>query len=184
MNHRYYTEEDLLEGCRAGNSRFQQALFDRYSRKMFGVCLRYCDNRDDAQDVLQDGFIKVFGNLHQFRGNGSLEGWVRRVMVTTALEHYRRRSRYIFVETEEWHQVELNSDALSALGAAELTKLIQELPTGYRTVFNLYAIEGYTHEEIGGMLGISEGTSKSQLSRARKTLQDALGGAHANKHLA
>jgi len=167
------TEAELVAGCREGNARSQKMLYERYYRKMYGVCLRYADSSDDAQDVLQEGFIRVFRNLGNFRGDGSLEGWVRRVMITASLEHYRRKSRYFIVDIEDAHFVaEQDVSALSRMSADELTAIIQQLPVGYRTVFNLFAVEGYSHNEIGEMLGISEGTSKSQLSRAKKILQE------------
>ena len=169
-----YTEADLVTGCQREDPRYQRALYDRYHRLMLGVCLRYTDNRDDAQDILQEGFIRVFKYIQSFRSEGSFEGWIRRIMVHTAIEHYRRSSRYFMVDVKEAHDIQLDADALSALSRDEILALIQELPTGYRTVFNLYAIEGYTHQEIGEMLNISDGTSKSQLSRAKRMLQEKL----------
>lgn len=173
------TEAELAEGCRLGNARMQRELYDRYRRTMYGVCLRYTDNRDDAMDVLQEGFIRVFRNISSFRGEGSLEGWVRRVMISVSLEHYRRKSRYFFVDIEDaGDMAQGDVNAIARMGADELTALIQQLPVGYRTVFNLFAVEGYSHEEIGQMLGISEGTSKSQFARARKVLQDKVRDLH------
>lgn len=169
-----YTEAELVAGCQREEPRYQRALYDRYHRLMLGVCLRYTDDRDDAQDILQEGFIRVFKNIQRFRSEGSFEGWVRRIMVHTAIEHYRRNSRYFMVDVKEASDIQLDADALSSLSRDEILTLIQELPSGYRTVFNLYAIEGYTHQEIGEMLNISDGTSKSQLSRAKRLLQEKL----------
>ena len=139
---------------------------------MYTVCLRYAGNGDDAQDVLQDGFVKVFKNLEKFRGEGSFEGWIRRIFVNTAIEHLRRKTQLISIGEKEERSIPLNEKtALDNLAEKDILELIQQLSPGYRTVFNMYVIEGYTHKDIGGILGISEGTSKSQLARARVILQ-------------
>lgn len=169
-----YSEADLVEGCKKGDPLYQRALYQRFYKLMYGVCLRYTDNRDDAEDILQDGFVKVFKNLNSFQGKGSFEGWVRRIMVHTSIEHYRRNSRYFMVDVNDAYDLETDSDVVSSLSREEILSLIRKLPVGYRTVFNLYAVEGYSHREIGEMLGISEGTSKSQLSRAKKILQEKI----------
>jgi RNA polymerase sigma factor (sigma-70 family) len=140
---------------------------------MFGICLRYAGNYDDAQDILQDGFVKVFEKIDQFGFKGAFEGWIRRIMVNTALERFRTNYQIINIndnlkEVDHEHRSDFSSD----IDARELIRFIQELSPKYRTVFNLYAIEGYSHKEIGEMLGISEGTSKSNLSRARDILQE------------
>jgi len=166
-----YPEEELVAGCQKEKPTYQRALYRQYHRKMYGICLRYTDDAQDAQDILQEGFIKVFRSIKKFRSQGSLEGWIRRIMIHTAIEHYRRRSRYFMVDMEEAEKVELETEALSNLSRDEILHLIQQLPPGYRTVFNLYCIEGYSHREISLMLNISEGTSKSQLSRAKALLQ-------------
>lgn len=169
-----YTEQELLQGCQRGDAALQQALYRSFYRKMFGVCLRYTDNRDDAEDVLQEGFIRVFRYIGKFRGEGSLEGWIRRIMVRAAIEHYRQRSRMFMVELDHVREAAPDTDVLSKLSREELLEVIRGLPPGYRTVLNLYAIEGYTHVEIAAMLGISEGTSKSQFSRAKTLLAERL----------
>lgn len=169
-----YTEAELVVGCKREDPIFQRALYQRYYRLMFGVCLRYTDNQEDAQDILQEGFIKVFKHIHTFRGQGSFEGWIRRIMVHTSIEHYRRNSRYFMVDIKEAGPMEFDSEALAEMGREEILGLVQNLPVGYRTVFNLYVIEGYTHQEISLMLNISTGTSKSQLSRAKKLLQSQI----------
>ena len=140
---------------------------------MFGTCLRYAGNHEDAQDILQEGFIKVFEKIHQFGFKGAFEGWIRRIMVNTALEKYRLHYRLIAADENmaEAEKAEAG-DMTSNIEAAELVRIIQELTPRYRIVFNLYALEGYSHKEIGEMLDISEGTSKSNLSRARAILQD------------
>ncbi len=170
----HYTEAELIKGCQKGSGLHQQALYQQYHRKMFGVCLRYTNKQEDAEDVLQEAFIKVFKHINGFRGNGSFEGWIRRIMVHTSIEHYRKRSRYFMVDIDQANEVELDADQLSEMSRDEILDLVQGLPTGYRTVFNLYAIEGYPHKEIAEMLGISVGTSKSQFSRAKALLKEKM----------
>jgi RNA polymerase sigma factor (sigma-70 family) len=167
------TERDLIGGCLNGDRRMQEELYRRYSPRMYAVCLRYAGSSEEAEDILQEGFIKVFKKMDSYRGDGSFEGWMRRVFVNTAIEHFRRR-RYLMPVTEkEENSVAGNyNSALDDLGAKDIMALVQDLSPGYRTVFNMYVVEGYTHKEIADMLGISEGTSKSQLSRAKVILQD------------
>ena len=151
----------------------QEELYQRYSPRMYAVCLRYAGNADEAQDVLQDGFIKVFKKMDSYRGDGSFEGWMRRVFVNTAIEHFRRKRYMMPVTEKEENTLEGKyTSVLDDLGAKDILALVQELSPGYRTVFNMYVVEGYTHREIADMLGISEGTSKSQLSRAKVIIQD------------
>jgi RNA polymerase sigma-70 factor (ECF subfamily) len=146
-----------------------------YSPKMFGVCLRYSGHQEDAQDILQEGFIKVFRNLEKFRREGSFEGWMRRIFVNTAIEHYRKSiNLYPVSESQENNVEDKEWNAFDKLALKDLVKLIQTLSPGYRTVFNLYVVEGYTHREIAEMMGISEGTSKSQLARAKAILQNLI----------
>jgi len=151
----------------------QEELYNRFSGKMYAVCLRYSNNADDAQDLLQEGFIKVYRNLHRFRAEGSFEGWVRRVFVNSSIEHFRKKSIQLAAVSEREEETIGDKDinALDTLAEKDIINLIRELSPGYRTVFNLYVVEGYSHGEIAGMLGISEGTSKSQLARARGVLQ-------------
>ncbi len=166
------TESDLIKGCLAGNRRIQELLYQRFAPKMYAVCLRYANNTDDAQDLLQEGFIKVYRNLEKFRGEGSFEGWVRRVFVNTAIEHYRRKINLNTIsEKEERTIVDSAWNVLDHLAERDIIHLVQELSPGYRSVFNMYVIEGYSHKEIGELLDISEGTSKSQLARAKAILQ-------------
>jgi RNA polymerase sigma-70 factor (ECF subfamily) len=146
-----------------------------YSPKMFGVCLRYSGHQEDAQDILQEGFIKVYRNLEKFRREGSFEGWMRRIFVNTAIEHYRKSTNlYPVSESQENNVEDKEWNAFDKLALKDLVKLIQTLSPGYRTVFNLYVVEGYTHREIAEMMGISEGTSKSQLARAKAILQNLI----------
>jgi len=167
------SENDLINGCMEDNRRMQEEMYRRFSPRMYAVCLRYAGNAEEAEDILQEGFIKVFKKLDSFRREGSFEGWVRRIFVNTAIEHFRRK-RYLMPVTEkEENTIEGKyTSVLDELGAKDIMALIQKLSPGYRTVFNMYVVEGYTHKEIAEMLGISEGTSKSQLSRAKVILQD------------
>lgn len=166
-------ESDLITGCIEGNRRMQEELYKRFSPRMYAVCLRYAGNAEEAEDILQEGFIKVFKKLDSFRSEGSFEGWVRRIFVNTAIEHFRRK-RYLMPVTEkEENTIEGKYvSVLDNLAEKDIISLVQELSPGYRTVFNMYVVEGYTHKEIADMLGISEGTSKSQLSRAKVILQE------------
>ncbi len=166
------SESDLIKGCLAGDRGLQEQLYKKYAAKMYAICLRYCNKPEDAQDILQDGFVKVFKNLDRYRGDGSFEGWVRRIFVNTAIEHYRRQIHlYPVTEGQENVLETKERSVLDSLNMKDLMNIIQQLSPGYRTVFNLYAVEGYSHKEIADMLGISEGTSKSQLARARGVLQ-------------
>jgi RNA polymerase sigma factor (sigma-70 family) len=167
------SESDLIKGCIAGDRRMQEELYRRFASKMYAVCLRYANNADDAQDLLQEGFIKVYRNLHRFRAEGSFEGWIRRVFVNTSIEHFRKKSTKMSMVTdkEESNIEDADITALQRLAEKDIINIIQELSPGYRTVFNLYVVEGYSHKEIGDLLGISEGTSKSQLARAKGVLQ-------------
>jgi RNA polymerase sigma-70 factor (ECF subfamily) len=168
-------EHELIEGCRRQNRQAQQALYELYSGKMYALCCRYVKDKMEAEDVLVVAFTKIFERIHQYKGDGSFEGWIRRVMVNESLG-FLRKNKNMYVETDiEAAEREPNYEQLdSVLEAEDLMKLIEGLPTGYRVVFNLYAIDGYSHQEIGEQLGISENTSKSQLSRARVLLQKRL----------
>lgn len=166
-------ERQLIEGCRRGDRLAQKELYERYSRRMMGVCLRYANDRETARDLLQDGFVKVFTGMDSYSGAGSFEGWMRKIFVNCALE-YLRKSDVLRDSTDLDNTAELihpESSVLSDMSAAELMKLVQELPTGFRTVFNLFAIEGYSHKEISEMLEITESTSRSQFTRAKQMLQ-------------
>jgi RNA polymerase sigma-70 factor (ECF subfamily) len=166
------SDTDLIKGSIAGDPRMQEALYNRYAPRMYAVCLRYAGNNDDAQDLLQEGFIKVFRNLERFRHEGSFEGWLRRVFVNTSIEHYRRKVHLNSISDQEEKGIEDASvSVLDQLAERDIVQLVQELSPGYRAVFNLYVIEGYSHREIAEMLQISEGTSKSQLARAKSILQ-------------
>jgi len=179
-----YSEEDLVKRCLKNEAKAQEEFYRRYAPKMYGVCLRFAKNNMEADDVLQEGFIKVFTNLKSFRNEGSLEGWIRRTIVNTAINIYKKNVKYqkdIEIDKAEVIQNE-NAGPIDNLGVEELLKLITELPAGYRMVFNLNIMEGYTHKEISTLLNISENTSKSQLSRARQTLQKKLSELQENKY--
>ena len=151
----------------------QRELYDRFAPKMYGVCLRYAGNAEEAEDILQEGFIKVFNKIGSFRSEGSFEGWIRRIFVNTAIEHYRKKIYLQPITDYEESTVEGKYlSVLDNLAEKDIIQLVQQLSPGYRTVFNMYVVEGYTHRQIAEILGISEGTSKSQLSRAKLILQD------------
>ena len=167
------TDEDLVRDCSRGDSRAQRALYERFSRRMFGICLRYTSSREEAEDILQEGFVKVFQAIGMWRAVGPLENWVKKIIVNTALDHYRQQHTRI-EETELFENSGEGVEPLQQYHAQELLRIIQKLPSGYRTVFNLYAIEGYNHKEIAEMLNVTEGTSKSQYARARTHLTKML----------
>lgn len=170
------TDEQMVSGCLEGDRIAQKALYQAYAGKMMSICMRYASNREQAQDILQDGFVKVFQKMDHYRGDGPLGGWIARTMVNTALDQIRRNKpfEHSLDLTEAQHLHAAEGQALSRLGTEELMGLIQALPPGYRTVFNLFAIEGYPHKEISEMLGISENTSKSQFMKARAYLRKLL----------
>lgn len=172
--HTLLSEQELIEGCRSGDRSSQRALYERYSRKMLVVCLRYSKTTAEAEDILQEGFVKVFHALKDFRQESKLETWITRIMVNAALNSQRKKLYlYPMVDVQE---IDLPEDEVSISGIhfSQLLEMIQSLPQGCQVVFNLFAIEGYNHKEIGEMLGISEGTSKSQYARARSLLQAKL----------
>jgi RNA polymerase sigma factor (sigma-70 family) len=173
-------EVELISACRQGSVRAQKQLYERFAGLMLTVCLRYLRQRADAEEAMLTGFVKVFRALEQYRHEGSFEGWIRRIMVNEALGQLRKKEPiHLAIDDMVTDVPSTQATAESDMAAADLMQLLSELPAGYRTVFNLYAIEGYTHPEIGELLGISEGTSKSQLSKARAMLQRRLEAASA-----
>lgn len=169
------TDQKLVKQCRKGDSRAQRELYEKFAPQMLSVCRRYVKSLEDAEEVLSNAFIKVFTKIDQYSGEGALGGWIRRIMVNESL-NYIRYQKNLFVEIEEENHLNVSHDGFaSQIDADHLLAMVAELPLGYRTVFNLYAIEGYTHKEIGEMLGVSENTSKSQLSKARRHLQERIG---------
>ncbi len=175
LSNQLVSDSDLIRGCLDGDRRMQKMLYDRFSPKMYAVCLRYMGNADDAQDILQEGFIKVYKNLERYRGDGSFEGWVRRIFVNTAIEQLRKKKIDISISEKEEETIEYKTVAApDKIGEKDLLNIVQELSPGYRTIFNLYVVEGFGHKEIAEMMNISEGTSKSQLARARIILQEKI----------
>ncbi len=169
-------EQDLVNGCRKRERSAQKRLYDAFAGKMFALCLRYVKNRADAEDVLQDAFVKIYENIDSYRGDSPLQYWIKSIVVNTALKHIRKQKH--LMELDDVHtydnHVADSEFTLSGFQMQQLLGFIQELPIGCQTVFNLYAIEGYQHNEIAELMGISEGTSKSQYSRARTLLQQKL----------
>lgn len=167
-----FTESELINGCIIGNREAQRTLYHRYSPKMFSVCLRYAKDYHSAEDVLQEGFIKVFRYIAKFRHEGSFEGWMRRIFINTSIEFLRKSvSMYPIIDSEDKPIDILDESHFDDLDHQDLMQMVQSLSPGYRTIFNLYVVEGYSHKEIAKMLEINEGTSKSQLARARVILQ-------------
>lgn len=164
--------EQLIKDCVAGKQRALAQLYHMFSAKMYGVCLRYAKDATEAEDNLQEGFIKVFNNLKTFRNEGSLEGWIRRIMINVSLEKLRKQQLLYPVEdVAVFDTVNYSDDVIAKISAEDLLKLVQELPPRYRLVFNLYAIEGLSHQEIAEEMSITQGTSKSNLARARDILK-------------
>lgn len=177
------TENELIAGCIRQDRTCQEALYKRFYGKMLGVCLRYAKDREQARDMLQDGMIKVFSTIRNFAGRGSLEGWVRRIVVNTAVDHLRRnKHEYLIVSTvhmrdgdvpDHTDEVE-EEDLIAALSEEQILQAVQQLSPAYRTVFNLYVLENFSHKEIAEQLNISEGASKSNLAKARFQLKKLL----------
>ena len=172
---RAYTDVDLVEGCLAGKPAAQRALYERYAGKMLSVCLRYATDRMEAEDVLHLALMKVYTKMDSYRG-GALEGWIRTICVREAINHYhaKKRQKINYGQEENLPAEEAPAEALSSLTLQDLQRLVETLPEGAKIIFTLYAVEGFDHNEIADMLKISVGTSKSQLSRARKLLQERL----------
>lgn len=169
------TEKKLVKGCLRADRKSQEELFRRYSGKMLAVCMRYARHRMEAEDLLQDAFIKVYQNLDKFKFSGSLEGWIRRIVINTALKAYGKKSfQNEQIGLESTIEQIKDPTILASINEEELLKLVSRLPDGYRIVFNLFAIEGYSHKEIAELLGIQESTSRSQLVKARKMLQQLI----------
>lgn len=174
-------EQALIEACIKGNAKAQRELFDRFSGKMLGICFRYCVNLEDARDAMQMGYIKVFNLIHKFKGNSKLETWMTRIMINTAIDLFKKNNRFeLYEDPQQVSQLSGDQDMMIDTSEADdlteqdILNIVSELPDGYRIVFNLYAIDGLSHREIAEQLGISEGTSKSQLARARKLLKNKI----------
>jgi RNA polymerase sigma-70 factor (ECF subfamily) len=176
INKDFMTEEAMLQGCIKNDASAQQELYHMYSPKMLSVCYRYAKNREDAEDMLQEGFIKVFMQIRQFQNRGALEGWIRKIMVHTCINSLKKNKKFSeSVDIIYANSIHVREDAIpSILQAKQVVECIRMLPMGYKTVLNLYAIEGYSHKEIGDMLDIEESTSRSQYTRAKAMLEDIL----------
>jgi len=171
------SDPQIIELCARHDRKAQQELYDKYSRLLLGVCLRYASDKAEAEDILQDSFLKIFYNIQDYSGSGSFIGWLRKVTVNTAITHYHKNLKYRYsVEIEEYQSIETGVISFEEdfYTSDELYRVLNELPTGYRMVFNLYAVEGYKHKEIAEMLGIDTNTSKSQYSRAKAVIRDKL----------
>jgi RNA polymerase sigma-70 factor (ECF subfamily) len=169
-------DNQLIEGCRANNRKAQKAIFEKYKNSMLGVCMRYCKSKDEAEDVLMEAFMTVFSEIHSFRGEGSFEYWIKRIMINSSINNYRKNLKHYFhtdIDDIDDRKMVKNEN-IEVSSVKDIMKVVQKLPEGYRVVFNLYAIEGYKHKEIAKMLEITVGTSKSQLSKARKMLQSKI----------
>jgi len=168
--------KEIIKQCQKNNAKAQKTLYQNFSPWLFGVCIQYCKDRTEAEDNLQDGFIKIFNNIHKFRFEGSFEGWIRRIMVNTIIESFRKKNPVYLVDSIEDYQIEDDeiTESTPQYSKKELFQIIESLPPKYKLVFNLYALEGLSHNEISQSLGISVGTSKSNLSRARKILKQKL----------
>ncbi len=170
------TEEAILKGCLHNDSSAQRELYNKYSPKMLAVCYRFAHNREDAEDMLQEGFIKVFLQMHTFENRGAFEGWIRRIVVHTCINILKKNKKFSnSVDIIHATGVQVREESVSAIiQAKQVVECIRMLPIGYRTVLNLYAVEGYSHREISNMLDIEESTSRSQYTRARAMLEDIL----------
>lgn len=170
------SDNQLIDGCLKGDRKAQESLYNRYAPRMLGVCMRYISRQDEAEDVMQEAFVRIFEKLHTFNGESALQTWLTRIMVNQALNHLRSRKTLIVLEEDEVQQsaVHVSPQAYHALDAEVVMLAIRQLPDGYRTVLNLFSIEGYSHAEIGQLMGISESTSRSQFSRARQLLEKKL----------
>ena len=170
------SEKQLIEGCLNGNRSAQEELYNLYSRKMLGLCMRYVGNRETARDLIQDGFIKVFSSLKLYSGTGPFEAWIRKIFINVAIEHLRKKDfLYDTVDLDSMIRITEDNTTVSNISAEMIMELVQLLPDGFRTIFNLYAIEGYSHKEIGDKLHISETTSRSQYARAKQWLKKRMG---------
>lgn len=170
------TEEQLIDGCKARNPLSQRQLYEKYSRKMMGVCMRYTNNRDEAEDVLQDGFVKVFEKISSFQSQGSFEGWLRRIFVNTALDNIRKnKENNLLADIDQvGYSLDAGTNVESDFNAGELLEILNKIPAGYKVVFNMFVIEGYSHKEIADELGVSESTSKTQFLRAKAYLMKVM----------
>ena len=182
LGHKHNLNE-IIEGCKQGERSSQGLLYKTYASKMLAVCARYAKDNFEAEDMLQVGFVKIFEKIKDYKGEGSFEGWVRRIMVNTSIEFYRKNARmFPVVDIDSAPETQVQENQLNKINMNDLLNIIQKLSPGYRMIFNMYAIEGFSHREIAEELGISEGTSKSQLARARAILQENILKMEGNQH--
>lgn len=170
-----HDEKALISGCIKGDRAMQRELYERFAGRMLVVCMRYCKSTEDAQDILQEAFIKVFNHIENFRNESSLGFWIKRIVINTALNHHRKGVYlYPHYDIEDMHHVGGDDVEIANYNFRDLLNILQSLPQGCQTIFNLYAIEGYKHKEISEMLNISEGTSKSQYARAKALIKEMI----------
>ncbi|MFO8234840.1 MAG: RNA polymerase sigma factor [Bacteroidales bacterium] len=171
-----YSDLELWEGCKKNQRKYQELLYRKYAKKMYALCLSYAKERTMAQDILQDGFVKVFRHIKTYKAQGSLEGWIRKIITNTALDHLRQKSKQFeyIDQNKDIEEEKFEKDILEKINTDGILAKVAQLPNGARVVFNLYALEGYTHREIANKLDITEGTSKSQYKRARAMLQEMI----------
>ena len=171
-----FTEEEIIEGCIKKKRKIQKALYQKYYKRMLGICLRYCNTKTEAEDIMLDGFMNIYSKIKLYNSKGSFEGWMKRVMVNTAIDSFRKNKKYNYHSNIKDYEEELFVNAIlpEKFTEEEILKTIQLLPQGYKIVFNLFAIEGYSHQEIATILGVTVNTSKTQLFKARKQLQKFL----------
>ena len=170
------SEQQIIEGCLKNNRKTQKLLYEMYASKFLGMCMRYAKDKQEAEDILQDGFLKIFGRISQFSGIGSFEGWMKRIIINTAITNYRQNLKHYYKQSiDDVNETDFETTNVEQeYSLEELLKVVQDLPPGYRMVFNMFAIEGFQHKEIAQMMGIDVTTSKSQYSRARKLLRTKL----------
>ncbi len=168
------TDKELVEGCIREDRKYQKILWNLYSAKLMSLCLRYCKNQEEAEDALMEAFVRIYDKMESFRYQSSLETWMRRIAVNIAINKLRSQKDIWKEISESEYELGYNDLGMERLEAKQIMQLIEKLPVGYRTVFNLYVVEGYSHKEIAEMMAIDEGTSRSQLAKARKTLQEML----------
>ncbi len=176
--------EEIINGCILKNRKYQKEIYEMLYSSCMGICLRYAENSHEAKDILHDGFIKILNNINTYRFNGSFEGWAKRIMRNTAIDRYRKLKKNRFIKYEDRLPMDISGDVgliddseikiYEKLQSSEILKLVQELSPAYRTVFNLYIVEGFTHEEISKKLGVSIGTSKSNLFKAKRIMSNKL----------
>jgi RNA polymerase sigma factor (sigma-70 family) len=168
------TDKELVEGCIREDRKYQKILWNLYSSKLMALCLRYCKNQEEAEDALMESFVRIYDKIPTFRYQSSLETWMRRITVNISINKLRSQKDIWKELSESEYELGYTDNAMYQLEAKQIMQLIERLPVGYRTVFNLFVVEGYTHKEIAEMMGIDEGTSRSQLAKARKSLQEML----------